>query len=100
MASGTLVALVLGLGLLAIVVAVVLARQVLAQDNGTPEMRRISDAIQEGAQAFLRRQNRTIAALAVPVAFVIFALYAFVFAGHGSTAGPRMDLGCGSILGG
>lgn len=82
MEPGNLLTLVLGLGLLAIAVAVLLARQVLAQDNGTPAMRVISDAIQEGAQAFLRRQNRTIAFLAIPVALLLYALYAFVFTPH------------------
>ena len=34
---------------------------VLKKDTGTPAMREISNAIKEGAEAFLRRQNRTIA---------------------------------------
>ncbi|MDX2192323.1 MAG: sodium-translocating pyrophosphatase [Gemmatimonadales bacterium] len=88
MASGSLLLLVVALGLLAVVVAVVLARGVLAGDTGTPEMRRISDAIQEGAQAFLSRQNRTIAALAVPLAILLFVLYAFVFSGGHVEGGP------------
>ena len=41
-------------------------------------MREISDAIKEGAEAFLRRQNRTIGLLAVLLAVVIFILYGFV----------------------
>src|SRR2546426_2635571 len=60
-----LIPLVLGLSVVALAVAVGLARWVLKQDNGTPEMRRISDAIQEGAGAFLRRQYRTIFTLSV-----------------------------------
>src|SRR2546425_4055830 len=60
-----LLGLVLVLSVLALAVAVGLARWVLKQDNGTPEMRRVSDAIQEGAQAFLRRQYKTIGLLSV-----------------------------------
>ena len=72
-----LLGLVLVLSVLALAVAVSLARWVLKQDNGTPEMRRVSDAIQEGAQAFLRRQYRTIGLLSVALAVLIYVLYAF-----------------------
>ena len=43
--------------------AVFLARWVLARPTGTPEMRKISDAIQEGAEAYLARQYKTISML-------------------------------------
>jgi K(+)-stimulated pyrophosphate-energized sodium pump len=56
----------------------VLARWVLRRDTGTAAMQEISNAIKEGAQAFLRRQNRTIGLMAVLLAAVIFILYAFV----------------------
>jgi len=72
-----LLGLVLVLSVFALAVAVSLARWVLKQDNGTPEMRRVSDAIQEGAQAFLRRQYRTIGLLSVALAVLIYVLYAF-----------------------
>ncbi len=36
---------------------------VLKRDTGTAAMQAISNAIKEGAEAFLRRQNRTIAIL-------------------------------------
>ena len=52
---------VLGISVLSLAVAFVLARHVLAADTGKPEMRAISDAIREGAEAFLSRQYRTIA---------------------------------------
>ncbi|HEV8191194.1 MAG TPA: sodium-translocating pyrophosphatase [Ktedonobacterales bacterium] len=55
----------------AIVFAVYLSRWVFANDTGTPEMRKVSDAIFTGAQAFLGRQYRTIATLAVVAAVVI-----------------------------
>ncbi|PYO34085.1 MAG: sodium-translocating pyrophosphatase [Gemmatimonadetes bacterium] len=72
-----LLGLVLVLSVFALAVAVTLARWVIKQDNGTPEMRRVSDAIQEGAQAFLRRQYRTIGLLSIALAVLIYVLYAF-----------------------
>src|SRR5438132_1680384 len=77
-----LIPLVLGLSVVALAVAVGLARWVLKQDNGTAEMRKISDAIQEGAGAFLRRQYRTIFTLSVFLAVLIFVLYAFFRSPH------------------
>ena len=78
-----LLPLALGLSLLALVVAVGLAGWVLRQDTGTPEMRLISDAIQEGAQAFLRRQYKTIGWLSIVLGVVIYVLYAFFREPHG-----------------
>src|SRR5438067_2622358 len=72
-----LIALVLGLSVLALAVAWGQRGFVLRQDNGTPEMRKISDAIQEGAQAFLRRQYRTIGLLSIALGVLIYLLYAF-----------------------
>jgi K(+)-stimulated pyrophosphate-energized sodium pump len=54
-----------------------LARWVLRHPSGTDAMQAISNAIKEGAEAFLRRQNGTIARFAVVLALVIFLLYAF-----------------------
>jgi K(+)-stimulated pyrophosphate-energized sodium pump len=58
--------------------AVYLAKWVLKHDEGTKEMQNISDAIREGAEAFLARQYKTIAALTIPIAVVLYALYAWV----------------------
>src|SRR5918996_4491275 len=58
--------------------AVYLARHVIQRDMGTAEMQEISNAIKEGAEAFLSRQNRTIILLAALLAALIFVLYAFV----------------------
>jgi K(+)-stimulated pyrophosphate-energized sodium pump len=69
---------VLGVSLLSLVVAILIARWVMAKDTGTPAMRAISDAIKEGAEAFLSRQYKTIGYLAIALAVVIFVLYAFV----------------------
>jgi K(+)-stimulated pyrophosphate-energized sodium pump len=67
--------LALGVGLLALIAALLLARAVIASDTGTPEMRAISDAIREGAEAFLSRQYRTIGAIALVLAVVVFFGY-------------------------
>src|ERR671918_1735651 len=56
---------------LALVVAFILVRQVLAADQGTEKMREIARAIQEGSRAYLSRQFRT---LAVFVALLFFLL--------------------------
>jgi K(+)-stimulated pyrophosphate-energized sodium pump len=64
-----------GIGLL---FALWLMQNVLRRDTGTPKMREISDAIKAGAEAFLKRQNRTIIYLAIILAAVIYILYAFV----------------------
>ena len=67
----------IGVGLLALVAAAVLAKIVLAGDTGTVEMQAISNAIREGAEAFLTRQYKTIGILAVVIAVVVFCGYYF-----------------------
>jgi K(+)-stimulated pyrophosphate-energized sodium pump len=59
--------------LLALAVGYSLMRGVLAADQGTPKMREIATAIQEGAMAYLRRQFKTIAIIVIPVAIFVFA---------------------------
>jgi K(+)-stimulated pyrophosphate-energized sodium pump len=78
----------IGASVLAMLVAFFLIRWVLAQDTGTSEMRKVSDAIFEGAQAYLRRQYRTIAILAVVAAVVIALLLALI---TGSNPGTGDD---------
>jgi K(+)-stimulated pyrophosphate-energized sodium pump len=62
----------LAAALFGIVVGLILMKGVLAADTGTPKMREIAAAIQEGAEAFLRRQFRAIAIVIVPLAILIF----------------------------
>ncbi len=73
-----MIPLVMLISVLSLAFAVYLARQVLAADEGTPQMQEIAGAIKEGAEAFLRRQNGTIFMIGLGVAALIFVLYAFV----------------------
>jgi K(+)-stimulated pyrophosphate-energized sodium pump len=58
-------------GILAIFFAIFLARYVLKQDPGNKKMQEIGGMIFEGAMAFLKRQYRTIALLAVITSLLI-----------------------------
>jgi K(+)-stimulated pyrophosphate-energized sodium pump len=75
-AGGEYLWFVLAISLLSLLVAGLFSRYVLSQDTGTPQMQKISNAIKEGAEAFLRRQNKTIVALAAVLAAVIYLGYA------------------------
>src|SRR5689334_17756619 len=70
--------LIFGISVIGLLFALYLIRDVLRRDTGTDKMREISNAIKQGAEAFLRRQNKTIAYLAVALACLIYILYAFV----------------------
>src|SRR5438093_2391987 len=58
-------------GLAAVLFALWLAYDVLRRDKGTAGMQEIGDMIFEGAMAFLSRQYRTIAMLAVVTAIAV-----------------------------
>ena len=72
--SLVIVAAIAGLALVALVIAVVLRRQVLAAADGTVRMQEIAKAIQEGAAAYLNRQFRTLALFVVVVLALLFLL--------------------------
>jgi K(+)-stimulated pyrophosphate-energized sodium pump len=69
-----------------LLVGLVLTRGVLAADTGTPKMREIAAAIQEGAVAFLRRQFRAIGIIVIPLAVLIFFTATKVSRPNGSVA--------------
>jgi K(+)-stimulated pyrophosphate-energized sodium pump len=59
-------------GVVALLTAFGLMRGVLAEDTGTTAMQEIAAAIQEGAEAFLRKQFRTIGIVVIPLAVLVF----------------------------
>ena len=65
----------LAIGVLGLVVAFLFSRSVLSLDTGTSEMQAISNAIREGAEAFMSRQYGTIAIIAVVLAVLLFIGY-------------------------
>jgi K(+)-stimulated pyrophosphate-energized sodium pump len=69
-----LIYLILLISLVALVFAVVFAKEVLAAGQGTPKMIEISKAVQEGAAAYLSRQFRTLAVFAALVFLLLFLL--------------------------
>ncbi|MBI5631988.1 MAG: sodium-translocating pyrophosphatase [Nitrospirae bacterium] len=73
-----LVSLVIAFSIFGLFVAAYLAKWVLKHSTGSEAMQRISNAIKEGAEAFLRRQNKTIILLAALFAAVLFVGYAFI----------------------
>lgn len=77
-----IILLVLLISIFGLVVAIALARWVLKKDTGKQAMLDISNAIKEGAEAFLHRQNTTIIYLASGFAILIFILYGFVRSHH------------------
>src|SRR5690242_12711746 len=76
-------------GILAVLFAGYLARYVLRKDTGTPAMQKVADAIFKGAMAFLNRQYRTIAILAVFAAITVAGVLYFISQGNSAT---RFDL--------
>src|SRR5438093_10008174 len=81
---------VLGISILSLLVATGLSKYVISQDTGTPQMQKISNAIKQGAEAFLKRQNQTILGLALVLAVIIYLGY---WLGKGdSTLATRMTI--------
>ncbi|WP_416485880.1 sodium-translocating pyrophosphatase [Streptomyces sp. CL12] len=69
-----IVAVIAAVALAALVVAGILVRQVLAAGEGTDSMKKIAEAVQEGAKAYLARQLRTLGVFAVVVFFLLLLL--------------------------
>lgn len=61
-------------GIFAIIFAILLIRDMLRRDTGTPEMQKIGDMILEGALAFLRRQYTTIGIIAIFTGVIVAVL--------------------------
>ena len=65
MSADTLQLIILPAGIIAVLFALYLARDVLSRDTGTKEMEDVAGTIFEGAVAFIRRQYTTIGVLAL-----------------------------------
>jgi len=72
--------------ILALLVGFSLMRGVLAADQGPQKMRDIAAAIQEGANAYLNRQFRTILVILVPLAIIVFITSTAVLTPDGDEA--------------
>ncbi len=71
----------------AVVYGLIITQRLLSKSPGNDRMQEISGAVQEGAQAYLNRQYTIIAAVAIPIAIVLWLLQdyktaiGFVFGG-------------------
>jgi H(+)-translocating pyrophosphatase len=77
-----LIILVIAISLFGLLFAAYLSRWVLRHGTGSEAMQKISNAIKTGAEAFVRRQNRTIIILAMVLAVLLFVGYAFFRSHH------------------
>ncbi len=93
---------VLIFGVLSVLFAGWLAKDVFRRDQGTPEMQKVSNAIFAGALAYLKRQYRTIGLLAVVAAIVMGILVALFENDHQSTRGiiTALSFMFGAVLSG
>lgn len=77
----------LGCGLLGVIYAVMTAMWVSKQDAGNAKMQEISNAIKEGAYAFLAREYKTVAMVAVVLVVLIVAMNLGIWTGIGFIIG-------------
>ncbi|HEX8233108.1 MAG TPA: sodium-translocating pyrophosphatase [Caulobacteraceae bacterium] len=83
--------LVIAAGLLAVLYGVVQTGSLMKAPTGTDRMREIAAAIQEGAQAYLRRQYTTIAMVGAVILVAVFLLLGWR---------PALGFAIGAILSG
>ena len=79
-------------GLVSLVFAAIFAVYTLKQESGNAKMNAISGAVQEGAAAYLNRQYRTIAVVAVVIAMILTVVLANFLKG-GIVDSGRIALG-------
>jgi hypothetical protein len=84
--------IILGISVIGLLFALYLIRDVMKRETGNEKMQEISNAIKLGAEAFLRRMNKTIGLLAVALACLIYILYAFVRAHNEHDPSSASDL--------
>ncbi|GHC97346.1 K(+)-insensitive pyrophosphate-energized proton pump [Nocardiopsis terrae] len=91
----TLVIVVMVVALLALAVAGMLVREVLAAGQGTERMRNIAFAVQEGAAAYLKRQFQTLAVFIVAIPLLLLLLPADTW---GIAIGRSVFFALGALL--
>jgi K(+)-stimulated pyrophosphate-energized sodium pump len=64
----------LAAGLVGVIYSLMTAAWIMKQNSGTDRMKQISDAVKEGAVAFLNREYKSVAIVAVVVCAIIFAV--------------------------
>jgi len=73
-----------GVGFVALLFALFTMSQVLKESMGTPKMKQLSEAIQEGAMAYMNRQYRTLIPFTLAIFVILWAAQYFVDMGEGS----------------
>src|SRR5208283_3687280 len=92
--SGTIL-FAIGCGILGVIYAIMTAMWVSKQDAGSAKMQDISNAVKEGAYAFLAREYKTVAIVAVVLLILIVAFGFGIWTAIGFLIGT-----CGSALAG
>jgi len=67
-----IISFALGSSVLALISGGIMARRIFKKDAGNARMREIAEAIREGAKAYLNRQYKTIAVIAVILAVILY----------------------------
>lgn len=80
-------------GVITVLFAIFLARDVLRRDTGTPKMKEIGNIIFEGAWAFLKRQYSTIGILSLFIAILIGVLVALLGGNRGLEGVTPFEIG-------
>jgi K(+)-stimulated pyrophosphate-energized sodium pump len=81
----------------AVLYGAVVTQRLLGRSAGNERMREISGAVQEGAQAYLRRQYTIIAAVAVPLAILLWIVQGDVLPAIGFVIGGAFSGAAGFI---
>jgi K(+)-stimulated pyrophosphate-energized sodium pump len=94
MIGGTMIAFSLIAALIALLVAMILTRRILASDPGTSTMQKISDATRRGAMAYLKRQY-----VALMYFMMVMILVITVLIGPLTTIAFALGAGLSSLAG-
>ncbi|MGI8460863.1 MAG: sodium/proton-translocating pyrophosphatase, partial [Solirubrobacterales bacterium] len=81
----------------AVLYGALITRRLLAKSPGNERMQEISGAVQEGAQAYLRRQYTIIAIVAVPLAILLWIVQGDILPAIGFVIGGTLSGAAGFI---